>query len=108
MPSGMTPMIVAGWPLTRSDLAEHVRIAAVPVLPEVVADDDDRFGPGALVAGREVAAEERLLAEHAERVGGRATCRCTCSGHARSSLMFIVASRYAASPAKLRLAARQS
>ncbi len=50
--------------------AEHVRIGAIAVLPEGIADDDDRFGALALVGGREVAAEQSRLPEQAERVGG--------------------------------------
>ena len=60
--SGITPTIVAGWPLTRRVRANDLRVAAEAVLPEVVADDDDRFGAATVVAGREVAPEERLLA----------------------------------------------
>ena len=52
MPSGMTPMIVAGVPLSADGPAEHLRIAAVAVLPEAVADDDDRLGARALVGRR--------------------------------------------------------
>ena len=60
-PSGITPTMVAGLPVDAQDPAEDVRIAAVAVLPEAVADDRDRLGAGSLVAGREVAAEERRL-----------------------------------------------
>ena len=49
--------------------AEHVRIAAVPVLPEGVADNRDGFGAFAFVAGREITAEEWRLLQQAERIG---------------------------------------
>ena len=95
-------MIVAGRPFTRRVWPDHVRIAAVPVLPDAVADDDDRLGPCALVAGREITAEERLLSEHAERVGGEP---CSARLLRQRAVVADVHRRVAnaARPAKLRL-----
>ena len=49
--------------------ADHGGIAAVAVLPELIADDDDGAAPAASSPGAEVAAEKRLLAQQAEGVG---------------------------------------
>ena len=80
MPSGMTPMIVAGLPSMRSVLPMIVAVVAVAVLPHAVAEDHHALGPRRVVAGREVAAEERLLAEQAEDVGREALARAPTAG----------------------------
>ena len=69
MRSGITPMMVAGWPLTRRVRPMHVRIEIEAVLPDLVADDDDRLGAAPFVGGDEGAAEDRRLSQHVEMVG---------------------------------------
>ena len=67
MPSGITPMIVQAVSLSWMRPAEDGGIAGVAVLPDAVAEDDDRGGASGVLAGREVAPEQRLLAEQAEK-----------------------------------------
>ena len=87
--------------------AEHVGIGAVPILPERVTDDNHRFGALAIVAGREITAEQGRLPEQANALAVILVPRA-CSGNARASLMFIEPLLNAARPANVRLPSRQS
>ena len=65
----MTPITVAGTPLTLIDAADDRRVAAVAVLPDAVAEQNHGRGTGLVVLRQKIAAEERLLADQREAVG---------------------------------------
>ena len=68
-PSGITPMTVAGDVVDLDRPADDGRIAAVAVLPDPVAENDDRRRAWPIVFRQEVAPEQRPLANQLERVG---------------------------------------
>ncbi len=72
-----------GEGVRRDRLADHTRITAVAALPEAVADDDDRRRPGLVVLRKEVAAEDRLLANRLEDVPARCRHPGTDPAHGR-------------------------
>ncbi len=66
-----------GWlAVDANGRADDVRIAAVAVLPEGVADDGDGLGALLLVGGREIAAEEGRLTDQAEDICGDPGTSC--------------------------------
>ena len=62
----MTPDDLVGRAVERQAAAEHGRVAAEAVLPEAVAEHDDRGRARAVVVGAERAADERADAEERE------------------------------------------
>ena len=93
-PSGITPMIVGGKPLTRTARPMHRRVAARSGLPDAVADDARRGGaPGWSSSGTEVAAEDRLLADHVEDVGRDVDARRTVRHVPASLTLSVVCAR---------------
>ena len=72
MPSGITPITVAGVAVDANRLAQHRGIAAVAVPPDVMTEHHDRLAAGDASGADEIAAEHRRLAQDRKRVRGHA------------------------------------